>query len=852
MANDAESQVNVKFGADISELSSGSQKAADDVKRFGNEAEQAGKKPETAWGNLRALFGGVASSLRTDIAGEGVGHLGAFGQAGSQVADTIKEKWDVLPGPFKAVATAAGGAAIAIGAVFMGKKFADSTAQNTEEVRDFARGLGITTNEANILRLALEDIGASQGEFEGMAKGMARQLRENEKAMNDMGLKTRDASGNFRPLNELVLDGIEVLNEYKQGTDRAVAGHTLFGRSVDASSRAMLLNKEAIEETRKAAKELHLEVGEASTTAFNEYDAAADRAGLTLKGMGKAIGDSVMPALTELFTAFNSVGPAAVTVIRGALGGLSTAFLGLTNGIVILWETFKAFLFSVTDPLVALGSALVKLMQGDFKGAQQEMMDWPGRVGQAWSTAFDNMAAASQRTADRIKGIWAFTSGGENKEGTTGGREGSKGAPGKDDKKGKEEKMPDSYMSYYEGVLAEQRKAYAILSDGRAMSKQDELAYWNEILAIAQLTEKDRIAITKKTADLETAILREKAATQKQIDEGSVEHRQRMAEIKLAADQAQADADVAMGRMTLEQKLAADLEFEQRRNAIRLQALQERLGMLDPESDPVQYTALKQQILEAEAQHQARMAQVKNQYAIQSVEQQSAIWQDLASRTSSLWDQGINAMMNGTFRWSNAMRAVGGQLVGWFANSVVKPKVMSWIFGENAKTGATAAGTASRFAMESLAAAKSVALWAATAAKNIMTSAWEAMAGAYKAIVGIPYVGPFLAPAMAAAAFVGVSKLAGNVMSAEGGYDIPAGVNPLVQTHAKEMILPAKYADVIRDAADGGGGLGGGGGVQPVVEFKGTAMRGNMFLMHKDDMVEALNSLVRSGHLRTK
>jgi hypothetical protein len=46
--------------------------------------------------------------------------------------------------------------------------------------------------------------------------------------------------------------------------------------------------------------------------------------------------------------------------------------------------------------------------------------------------------------------------------------------------------------------------------------------------------------------------------------------------------------------------------------------------------------------------------------------------------------------------------------------------------------------------------------------------------------------------------------------SAERGYDIPEGVNPVVQTHAKEMILPRAQADVIRDMAKNGGGGGGG------------------------------------------
>ena len=44
--------------------------------------------------------------------------------------------------------------------------------------------------------------------------------------------------------------------------------------------------------------------------------------------------------------------------------------------------------------------------------------------------------------------------------------------------------------------------------------------------------------------------------------------------------------------------------------------------------------------------------------------------------------------------------------------------------------------------------------------------------------------------------------------SAAGGYDIPGGVNPIVQTHAREMILPASLADPMRNMLAGGGGGG--------------------------------------------
>lgn len=106
------------------------------------------------------------------------------------------------------------------------------------------------------------------------------------------------------------------------------------------------------------------------------------------------------------------------------------------------------------------------------------------------------------------------------------------------------------------------------------------------------------------------------------------------------------------------------------------------------------------------------------------------------------------------------------------------------------------------------------------AVKNIATMAMQSLAGdairsgeikkdagagaaaAYKAVVGIPYVGPILAPIAAGVAYAGILAFE----SAEGGYDIPGGVNPVVQTHQREMILPEEHADTIRSLSKGGRG----------------------------------------------
>lgn len=209
----------------------------------------------------------------------------------------------------------------------------------------------------------------------------------------------------------------------------------------------------------------------------------------------------------------------------------------------------------------------------------------------------------------------------------------------------------------------------------------------------------------------------------------------------------------------------------------------------------------------------------------------------LTSRMSGLWDKGIQAMMNGTLTWKNAMNAIFTELAGAFIQSMItapmkkyaaslatrlavklgfiKTETAAEVAGQAAQTGAVVAGETTKTMATSTGALARLAIKAGEAIKSIMMYAWEAMAGAFKAMVSIPYIGPVLAVAAGASALALVGGLAGKIKSARGGYDIPAGVNPVTQLHEEEMVLPKQHANTIRALGKNltsDGGIGGGGG----------------------------------------
>jgi len=87
--------------------------------------------------------------------------------------------------------------------------------------------------------------------------------------------------------------------------------------------------------------------------------------------------------------------------------------------------------------------------------------------------------------------------------------------------------------------------------------------------------------------------------------------------------------------------------------------------------------------------------------------------------------------------------------------------------------------------------------------QGIIGDAHKAASGAYQAVVGIPYVGPFLAPVAAAAAFAGViafeSFEAGGIVNGASGSPVP------IMAHAGERVLSAGQTHNFESLVNHGG-----------------------------------------------
>lgn len=753
--------------------------------------------------------------------------------------------------------TVLGAIGIVAGAGAAAIEAANQTYEYNDAVADMASKLGIGATQASILRARIEMAGGDTELYTQMLFKLNEQLRANETGLQSMGLQTRDASGQLRNSADVMEDVVRLLNDYNAGTDRTQAALAIFGGGVDRVDELMKLLGVSESDAKQRMDDLGLTVTEQSQAMSGDYETAINTAAYSLQGFGNSIGQQVMPAITSMVEMFNDAAPAAIVILRGAVGGLMTVFYGLQTAAQITLETIGTAVYSVVEPIRGAIEGAMLVMRGDFSGAVTAIKTSFANVGTYGEASFDRVADSAAKTKEKI---WNLFAEGDPTQQPTGGKKYDAVQVQQLEQQLQDElaarKLYGDQASAYETqfweraltqtregsaerraiiqriyqlqaadaqkaeqsgtqkareAAAEQKRILqqknAAIMDGYRQQIAAAGTNYDAVLAIErQALAQAKTLYTENSAEYRAAanaIVETERRKQEQLDQlrqQAADHERTLALDMLDHDQQIAQLQLQQGTITQQQMAQLQQQFEERRYAIERAALEQRQKLADPNTDPVAYQQVLEQIEQLEQQHANKLDIIRAQAA-----QAASPFAGMMSSIQSTYTQGLNAMMEGTLSWRDGITGAFTTILG-AAQQMIAEKVTAWLFGEEAQTGATLLGTAQRAAIEAGAAIKSVALWAWAAVKNIMANAWQAMAAAWQAIVGIPFVGPVLAPAAAAGTFALVAALAGKVASASGGYDIPSGINPLVQAHAEEMIIPSKYANFIREATNEGQG----------------------------------------------
>ena len=350
-----------------------------------------------------------------------------------------------------------------------------------------------------------------------------------------------------------------------------------------------------------------------------------------------------------------------------------------------------------------------------------------------------------------------------------------------------------------------------------------EAAYWRAKLATVDAGSKTGLKLREKILNLEDQL--SKQSTEAKINQ--VAAWEKLDKHKLDMEKDAADQALAAGRISQLERLDLEIEFENRRYQIAYDALQERIALAeqDPTYSQSAIDKLKQQMAELGQGHERE--QTKNQGKRENQRRKDApnVMEMLQDGGKNVWEeaqkqmgQAFSAMLSKTQNFRTAMNnffksmgqtfiqeMVTKPLAGMMQRMVQESAIYKMIFG-------------TKETLETAAASKTVATKTTETTAVVGKNAVQAASGAASSQAGIPYVGPILAVAAMAAMMAAVMGLMGGgggssttttttrIPSAAGGWDIPAGINPLTQLHENEMVLPAEHAQTIREMAGQSGG----------------------------------------------
>jgi hypothetical protein len=726
--------------------------------------------------------------VKVKITGEASGANAAMRGAAGAVKDgvaSMKDSIGSITGIFQKFNGVFLGLAAIVGGGKLFKSAIDETREFTKEAVGLSRALGITATEASTYVVALDDVGSSTDDLKAASQGLTRQLKTNESGLNQIGIVTRDSNGHLRTMGDILMDGIKVVNSYKEGADRNLAAQTAFGRGVQGSSSVLKLNVAALEEAKQKQEELGLVVGVESVQAAKEYRVAMNDVHDVLKGLQKAVGDAVMPVFTQLAQWFSSIGPAAVTVLKNVMAGLVSVFWGLYTAVTIVWELMKAWVTTMQAPIRGLAMAIYDALHGNFSKAKDDLANIGTEVVGAWSDSFDKIVEHATKARDRMEQAFGDPTkivGGE--------------AAGKDFVAPKKASTSDDRFREWALQL---EKFKEVGGEFREHDIAADIQYWQAKLAlVAGSTEKDK-ALRDKIEHQILQLKRASLAEEKQIAEEAVAQKKAIGDLELQNEQERLRFLREMGRITETQELSALKDLEEKKIALEQQALAERLKLV--EADKLARQKVLDEIEQLQIQSAQRLKKIDDDATIARKKQ----IEDMMSPVVQAVQQSVQGMIQGTTSLRSAIANLGQSILGEFV-SLASKKLVTWVAGEIAMTKASVAGAAARTAAQSAAHKQGLAMTAASAIKEIAISAYTAMANVYRSVSAIPYVGWILAPAMAVAAGAAVFRFGQSIASASGGYDIPAGTNPITQLHEREMVLPKAQAEAVREMAAGGGG----------------------------------------------
>jgi hypothetical protein len=697
-----------------------------------------------------------------------------FGPAMQEAANTVRSSAENMRGSLASMteeaAKASAGFAAFAAAAAVGGVLKELVTNIVEMGVGFAKASQQTGMAASSLSQYAMIATASDTSFQGVVKGiemMDRQLLNVQKgtgpaadAFKILGISVTGTNGNLKSNTELLTELTRKFSEMKDGPEKTALAMAIFGRS--GADMIPMLNQGAVAMAKLKADSdaLGATMGGDLVANTEQYHHTATELATMLKGMELQLGGVMIPLFQHLGQA------------------IATQVLEWQHGFLTISLKVQAMASTISIATSAAGEAFSLVAHGKFKEAEAVMGGVAANVRKEWS----DTALAIEDDAELTKrAVAAIMS------------EAAEAPKQKDDGQGPHVEDAKAEAALLAKMKEQWKETEDSIRESSTQTFQDlsgqEKTYWTNALDDAKLGAAQKAEIQHHIVELDLAE-KKRAAGETMADYKE----QESALTGTAVEQATARIAIVKDELTFTRGLYSA-------NSSEVLGIERQLATAERALRTAEATEEKQ--LEAEKKKERDKAAQEEAKQIAASLQK---WQSLSRSIGQSFNGAFDSMMRGTQTFGQTFSALTLSLT----QDVVKmltTQGAQWALHEAMKTGLLSSGLAARMGIQTAADTAGKVAKTASAVAQVTSDAGVGAAGAASAVAAIPFVGPSLAPAAAATTFgeiMGFMSTA--VASAAGGYDIPAGINPVTQLHAQEMVLPASIANKVRGDSGGGGG----------------------------------------------
>lgn len=243
---------------------------------------------------------------------------------------------------------------------------------------------------AELAGVANDDLNSSLARLNKTIDQAGRGSKKQAQAFADIGISVRDASGQLKSADQVLLEVADRFESYEDGAAKAALAQDLFGKSGTKLIPLLNSGSQGIRELTEQAQRLGLVLDQETAAAAEEFNDSLSVLSKVSVGFSNELAADLLPSLNELtgllidLATDSEAASTSADVLAGVLKGLATV------GIVI-GASFKA----TGEAIGAVASALMSAASGDFKEAWETL-----------KTGTTDYAATTEAAIARINKLW--------------------------------------------------------------------------------------------------------------------------------------------------------------------------------------------------------------------------------------------------------------------------------------------------------------------------------------------------------------------------------------------------------------------------------------------------------------